>query len=106
MTREERMQYNKAINVIDYKLISKKGDTIPTIEQMEAIHMAVEAMKRRMEEKGFPLRKHIAVLQYHVNQPTATLFKDRNTLDALAAGVMAMKWLMGQDNYDVNGVQI
>ena len=106
MTREERMRYNRAANVIDYKMISRSEAAIPTIEQMEMLPLALEAMQRRTEETGLPLRKHIIVLQYHINHPTAILFKDRNTLDALAAGVMAIKWLIGQDNYDVNGVQI
>ena len=106
MTRDERMQYRKAMNVIDYKIIGKKDAVIPNVEQMEAIIQAVRAMQYRMDEKGLPLRKHIAVLQYHINQPTATLFKDRITLEALEHGIMAMKWMIGQDTYDINGVQI
>lgn len=101
MTREERMQYNEAMNVIDYKIICKKAAQVPTVEQMKAIHLAVGAMQRRMEEKGLPLRKHIDVLQYHVNQPTAILFKDSITLDALEQGIMAMKWMIGDDMYEV-----
>lgn len=106
MTREERMQYRKAMNVIEYKLIGRKDAVIPNVEQSEAIALAVTAMQRRMEEKALPLRRHIAVLQYHVNEPTATLFKDRYTLDALSHGILAMKWMVGQDTYDINGVQI
>ena len=106
MTREERVQYRYAMKVIDYKIIERKGAQVVTLEQREAIMLAVDAMKRRMEETGLPLRKHIAVLQYHINQPTATLFKDRVTMDALEAGILAMKWMIDQDIYDVNGVQI
>ena len=106
MTREERMEYNKAMNVIEYKVIGRRDAQMPTDEQMNAIMLAVGAMQRRMEEKGLPLRKHIAVLQYHINEPRATLFKDRNTMDALSHGILAMKWMIGQDIYDVSGVQI
>lgn len=106
MTREERMQYNNAINVIDYRLICKRCATVPNADQLQAIHLAIGAMQRRMEEKNLPLGKHIAVLQYHIKQPTATIFKDSITLEALEQGIMAMKWLTGQDTYDINGVQI
>ena len=106
MTREERIEYRKAMNVIDYKILDKKAAVIPTVEQLQAISLAVTAMQRRMEEKALPLRRHIAVLQYHVNEPTATLFKDRYTLEALEHGILAMKWMIGTDNYDINGVQI
>jgi preprotein translocase subunit SecA len=106
MTREERIEYSKAMNVIEYKIIGRRDAQMPTDEQMNAIMLAVGSMQRRMEEKGLPLRKHIAVLQYHINEPRATIFKDRNTLDALSHGILAMKWMVGTDNYDINGVQI
>lgn len=101
MTKEERMVYKKAIHVIDWKLLGKQGYVgEPTKEQIEAISLAVRSMETRMNETGNPLGKHIAVLKYHVKNPTALLFKDRNTLDALEAGIMAMKWLMKDDTYE------
>lgn len=103
MTKEERMVYNKAINVIDYKLLGKQGYVgEPTREQIEAISLAVRSMEERMKETGFPLSRQIAVLRYHVKNPTALLFKDHNTLDALEEGIMAMKWLMKDDLYEVS----
>ena len=102
MTKEERMVYNKAINVIDYKLLGKQGYVgEPTREQLEAIILAMKSMEERMKETGFPLSKHIAVLRYHIKNPTALLFKDHNTLDALEAGIMAMKWMMKDNMYEV-----
>lgn len=103
MTREERMEYRKAINVIDYKLLGKLGrvDELSR-EQLEAIMLAVRSMEEQMKETDKPLRKQIAVLKYHVKNPTALLFKDANTLDALEAGIMAMKWLMKDDTYEVH----
>ena len=79
MTREERIQYRNAMKVIDYKIIERRGAQAVTLEQREAIMLAVDSMKRRMEETGLQLRKHIIVLQYHITYPTATLFKDRIT---------------------------
>lgn len=101
MTKEERMVYNKAINVIDYKLLGKQGYVgEPTKEQLEAIILAVKSMELRMKETQLPLSRQIAVLKYHIKNPTALLFKDHNTLDALEAGIMAMKWVTGQETYD------
>lgn len=102
MTKEERIVLSKAINVIDYKLLGKpKVISEPTKEQLEAIILAVNCMETRMKETGFPLAKQIAVLKYHIHQPTATLFKDHNTLDALEAGIISMKWMMKDDTYEV-----
>jgi hypothetical protein len=102
MTKEERMVYNKAINVIDYKLLGKQGYVgEPTKEQIEAIILAMKSMETRMKETELPLSRHIAVLRYHIKNPTALLFKDHNTLDALEAGIMAMKWLMKDNMYEV-----
>lgn len=101
MTREERIVYSKAINVIDYKLLGKPHIVAaPTTEQLEAIILAVRSMETRMKETEFPLGKQIAVLSYHIKNPTALLFKDHNTLDALEAGIISMKWLMKDDIYD------
>lgn len=102
MTKDERLKYYKAINVIDHKLLGKPGFVMePTRDQLEAIILAVKSMETRMQETGNPLSKHIAVLQYHIKNPTALLFKDRNTLDALTAGILAMKWMMKDDMYEV-----
>lgn len=95
MTREERMEYRKAINVIDYKLLGKLGRVEePTREQIESLILAVRSMEEQMKATDKPLCKQIAVLKYHIKNPTALLFKDTITLDALEAGILAMKWLM------------
>ena len=99
MTREERIAYSKAINVIDYKLLGKpRIVSEPTRDQLEALMLAVRSMETRMKETEFPLHKQIAVLSYHIKNPTALLFKDHNTLDALEAGIISMKWMMNHDN--------
>ena len=103
MTKEERMEYKKAINVIDFKMLGKQGYVgEPTKEQLEAISLAVRSMEERMNTTGNPLSRHIAVLKYHIKNPTALLFKDRNTMEALEKGIMAMKWLMKDDLYEVS----
>ena len=101
MTREERMEYRKAINVIDYKMLGKPHTPNElSSEQVEAIILAVRSMEEQMKATDKPLRKHIAVLSYHIKNPTAILFKDNITMDALEAGILAMKWLMNDDMYD------
>ena len=104
MTRDDRLKYNRAINVIDYKIIGKPTiQMVPTIEQMEVIPIAVDAMARQMQETNKPLHRHIAVLQYHIAHPTAVLFKDRYTMDAFTAAILAMKWLIGRDDDESAG---
>lgn len=104
MTRDDRLKYNRAINVIDYKILGRPTiQTVPTIEQLEVIPVAVDAMERQMKETGQSLHRHIAVLQYHVAHPTAVLFKDRFTMDAFTAGILAMKWLIGRDDDESTG---
>ena len=101
MTAEERMEYRNAINTIDYKLLSKiHAANELTREQLEAIILAVRSMEERMKATDKPLRKQIAVLTYHIKNPTALLFKDAITLNALEEGIMAMRWKMKDDTYD------
>lgn len=104
MTRDDRLKYNRAINVIDYKILGRPTiQTVPTIEQLEVIPIAVDAMVRQMQETRKPLHRHIAVLQYHIAHPTAILFKDRYTMDAFKESILAMKWLIGRDDDERTG---
>lgn len=96
MTADERARYNKALQVIDYKIISKRNVVAaPTIEQYYAMQAAVDAMERWMSEKGKPLSRQIAILNYHIANPTALIFKDRYTMDAMEQGCVALKRLLG-----------
>lgn len=96
MTADERIMYNKAINCIDYKIISRPHIvTEPSMEQYRSMQLAVHALEVQAKETGRDLSRHIAVLNYHLSQPTALLFKDRVTIDAMTAGIIAIKWLMG-----------
>ena len=104
MTQDERIMYNKAINTIDYKIILRTHCIAePTMEQLRAMQLAVHAMEEKMKETGKDLSRHIAVLNYHLAQPTALLFKDRHTIDAMTAGIYAIKWLLGGKESVVKG---
>lgn len=101
MTIDERLMYNKAINCIDYKIIGRPHLIAePTCEQMNSMQCAVNALEQQMKTTGTDLSRHIAVINYHLSQPTALLFKDRYTIDAMNAGVIAMKWLVGNFSDD------
>ena len=96
MTRDERLKYNNAMNVLDYKIIGRPHVVAePNAEQLQAMQMAIDVMEKQMMETGKPMHKHISVLGYHLAHPTALLFKDRYTVDALTAGILAIKWLLG-----------
>lgn len=97
MTRDERSRYIRAINVIDYKILNRAFENVPTVEQMDAIPVAVEALERRKKATGMALGRHIAVLSYHISHPSAILFRDRHTTDALTAGILAIRWLIGAE---------
>lgn len=101
MTQDERIMYNAAINVTDYKIIGRPNSiTEPSMEKLRSMQLAVQAMEKQMKETGKDLSRHIAVLNYHLSQPTALLFKDRITMDAMTAGIIAIRWMMGMDTYD------
>ena len=96
MTQDERIMYNKAINTIDFKIIGRPNVIMePTIEQLRAVQLAVHALEVQAHETERDFSRHIAVLNYHLSQPTAILFKDRITIDAMVAGIVAIKRLLG-----------
>jgi hypothetical protein len=96
MTHDERLIYNKAINCLDYKVIGRPNVVAePSIEQLNSMRLAVDALEQQMKTTEKDLSRHIAVINYHLANPTALLFKDRYTIDAMNAGVIAMKWLVG-----------
>lgn len=101
MTRDERLAYNKAITCIEYKLIGRRDkQDPPTMEQYQALQVAMDALIRMQQSTGKSQQRHIGLLQYHIKEPTAILFKDRYTMDALTAGIHAIKWLVGQDTME------
>ena len=96
MTQDERIMYNKAINCIDFKIIGRPHTIIePTMEQLSSMQVAVAALEKQMKATGRDFSRHISVLNYHLSQPTALLFKDRITIDAMTAGIVAIKWMLG-----------
>lgn len=96
MTAEERIRYNKAINVIDSKIIDKRHVVAaPTVEQYNAMQVAVNAMERWMKDTGKPLHRQIAILGYHIANPTALIFKDEYTMDAMEKGCVAIHRMLG-----------
>lgn len=88
--------WNKALNVIDYKIIGRPNIvTEPSMEQLRSMGLAVQALEQQMKATDSDKTKHIAVMNYHLANPTALLFKDRHTIDAMTAGINAIKWLIG-----------
>lgn len=91
MTNEQKRIIKQHIRVLEEKTIGKPGYTAPTAEQLAAITAAVLAMEEHQESTRLSFRRHIAVLTYHITHPSAYLFNDPNTVDALTAGVQALK---------------
>lgn len=93
-----RINYKESIKTITERMINRpRVCQEPSKEDFCAICDAVEALKAWQEEcPALNLRKHIAVLGYHVMQPRAILFKDFNTVAALKVGVQALEHALGK----------
>lgn len=100
MTLAERMRFNNAINIMDYKILGKNYPACATIEQCDAMRLAVNAMVWLSAETGMNMHKHIAILKYHIKNPAAMIFKDRVTVDALNAGILAIKEMLKHAQID------
>lgn len=97
MTQDERARYNKAINVISYKIIDRTYfESMPTNEQLDAILLGIKAMNLLAYDSGMNLKRQIAILTYHINQPNALIFRDRYTLDACSKAVYAIRYMLGK----------
>jgi len=91
MTDDQKKAIKNHIRVLEEKTLGKPGVEAPNGEQMEAICAAVEALQDWQRSTRLSFHRHIAVLTYHISHPTAGLFKDKNTVDALTAGIQALK---------------
>lgn len=97
MTQDERLRYNKAVNVLVYKVINRPYEEYtPTNEQAEAMMLAVNALNLLAYDTGRNYDQQIAILNYHIAQPFAILFKDRYTMKALNQAVYALKYMLGK----------
>lgn len=97
MTQDERLRYNKALNVIVYKIIERPYDeNIPTNEQLDAMMLAVRALNLLAYDTGKDYARQIAILNYHIAQPNALLFRDRHTIQAMNSAVYAIRYLLGK----------
>ena len=97
MTNEDRIKYSKAINVITYKIIERPfEESKPSDEQIEAMRLAIHAMNMMSYDTGRDMARKVAILNYHIENQSALLFKDKHTMDAMKTGVAAMKYLMDE----------
>lgn len=98
MTNDERLKINKAINVITYKIIDRPfDDAPPTYEMQDAMTAAVHAMNMMAYDTGRNMKREVAILEYHLRQPTACLVRDRYTMKAMSLAVTALKYQMGSE---------
>lgn len=70
---------------------------VPSAEDLHSITDAINALQEwQYECPKLDFCRHIAVLNYHILQPAAILFKDRYTMAALRAGVQALEHKLGK----------
>lgn len=92
MTDAEKRKIRKHIQIICNTMLGNPFVDPPNTEQVEAVAAAVKALGAFRYVSPLPCEKAIKVLQYHVNEPAALFFKDRNTIEALEIGVKALEY--------------
>mgnify|MGYP003307423165 CR=1 FL=1 len=94
MTAEEREIIRKHIRTIREKMIGNHVVGRPRSEQIAALQAAVDAMQVYKHVSALPCERLSKVLQYHINNPEACMFRDEVTLAALEAGAKALEYLI------------
>lgn len=97
MDATTRSECKRSIRLITERMIGKPYVCVePDKDELEAIKNATNALEEWQAEcPALDFCRHIAVLNYHVLQPRAILFKDRYTMAALRAGVQALEHKAG-----------
>ena len=96
MTQEDRLRYNKAISTIERQIIERPYDeNMPNTAQLLAMHIAIPAMHAYAYDKGRNLDREIGMIEYHLANPNALLFRDRHTMKAMCLAVTALKYAIG-----------
>lgn len=97
MTRDDRIRYNKAIATIEREIIEREYDERrPNTAQLLAMHIAVPAMNAYAYDTGRKLDREIGMIEYHLANPDAVLFRDRYTMKAMNMAVLALKYAIGE----------
>ena len=93
-----RINYEESMRTIATQLLSNpRKEEVPEKYELASISDAVDALRDWQEEcPKLNLHRHIAVLNYHVREPQAILFKDRYTMAALKAGAQALEHALGK----------
>lgn len=63
----------------------------PSCSMLTAMQAAIDAMRQEQQRMKLSYDRPCAVLQYHVNQPTAELFRDPVTIKVIKTGIAAME---------------
>jgi predicted RNA polymerase sigma factor len=79
-----------AIRVMDNWLHNGELDK-PTWAMLTAMQTAIDAMRREQRRTALSYDQPCAVLRYHINQPTALLFRDPVTLRTIRTGIAVME---------------
>lgn len=87
----DRYQVEKAAALLDSWLRSGVTDK-PSQLMLDAIHMAVKQMRKLDDVRVVPLyKRNCAVLAYHITNPTAVLFRDPVTINAIKTGIAVLE---------------
>lgn len=96
MTADERSVIRVHISILREKIIKAPITDLCSKERIAAVEAAMKAMARYKHIYA-PCERMGKVLLYHVNNPTALLFKDKVTMTALQTGVKALEYILDSD---------
>jgi len=95
MTEDERFEMEKAVKIMDSWLHNGKVEK-PRQLLLDAMQTAVKEMQRADSERTMPLyARTCAVLNYHIANPLAVLFRDPVTIGAIKTGIAVMEKALG-----------
>lgn len=63
----------------------------PSYAMLTAMQAAIDAMRQEQGRTHLSYERPCAVLQYHINQPTAELFRDPVTIKVIKTGIEALE---------------
>lgn len=89
MDENERFELEKAVTLLENWLHCGKVDK-PRQALLDAMQTAVNTMEKEDGGPGMPYKRPRAVLQYHVSNPLAILFRDPVTINAIKTGIAVM----------------
>lgn len=90
MSETNKAALQEYIRRLDNWLHASKVDK-PSVGVLNALHAAICALQEEQRRSGLSYERPCAVLQYHINQPLAILFRDPVTIKTIRTALRVME---------------